>query len=79
MKKQENNYTPESAKPKQTTSNVGSIDYNLLKQMIDESVESVLRKNGVIVESTEKTNDTFTFRVGKHIFEGKISKVKKMS
>jgi hypothetical protein len=47
--------------------------------MIDESVESVLRKNGVIVESTEKTNDTFTFRVGKHIFEGKISKVKKMS
>jgi hypothetical protein len=79
MKKQENNYIPESAKPKQTTSNVGSIDYNLLKQMIDESVESVLRKNGVIVESTEKTNDTFTFRVGKHIFEGKISKVKKLS
>lgn len=78
MRREDSNYVPESAKSKQvpTTQN---IDYNIIQKMINEAVESALQKNGLIVESTEKTNETFTFRVGKHIFEGKISKVKKMS
>lgn len=79
MNKSNNNYVPESAKPKQTVSKSESIDYNLMKKMITEVVEEVLQQNGLIAESTEKTNETFSFRVGKHIFEGKISKVKKMS
>ena len=32
-----------------------------------------------MVESTEKSNEMFTFRVGKHIFEGKVTKIKKVS
>lgn len=79
MKKGDNNYVPESAKTNQTISKSSEIDYGIIQKMINDAVESVLKKNGLIIESTEKTNDTFTFRVGKHIFEGKISKVKKLS
>lgn len=78
MKEKSNNYVPESAtsKPK-TTSSSGQFDYNLIKQMIRESVEDVLKENGVISESSEKSNEFFSFKVGKHIFEGKVTKIKK--
>jgi hypothetical protein len=47
--------------------------------MINDAVKSALKENGLIAESTEKANETFNFRVGKHIFEGKVTKIKKMS
>lgn len=83
MKEQPNNYIPDSAKTKtapqtsiptkQTSSNPD------FKKLIQEAVEETLRKHGVISESSEKTNEIFSFKVGKHIFEGKITKVKKIS
>jgi len=80
MKEQSNNYAPESAKPKtqsqpKSTSN-SSPD---LKKMIKEAVEETLRENGIIHESKEKANEIFSFKVGKHIFEGKITRIKKIS
>jgi hypothetical protein len=48
-----------------------------LKSMIREVVEEVLQENGILAESTEKANEMFTFKVGKHIFSGKIGKVQK--
>jgi hypothetical protein len=42
-------------------------------------VEDVLKENGLLVEITSRTNDLFTFKVGKHIFEGKLTKIKKIS
>lgn len=50
-----------------------------LKKMIKEVVEEVLKENGLIVESTSKSNETLSLRVGQHIFEGKISKIKKVA
>jgi len=81
MKSQDSNYIPESAKPKQTQkqTSTSNIDYNVIKKMIEEAVENALDKNGLIVESTEKTNELFSFKVGKHIFEGKVTKIKKLS
>ena len=49
-----------------------------LKQMLREVVEEVLRDNGIIAESSQKANETLTFKVGEHIFEGKITKIKKV-
>jgi len=49
-----------------------------LKSMIREVIEDVLRENGLITESETKSNETFKFRVGKHLFEGKLTKVKKI-
>lgn len=81
MKKEDENYLPEAARqPKQQTTqpSVG-IDYKLIQKMINEAVENALRSNGLLTESTEKTNESFSFKVGKHIFEGKVTKVKKLS
>jgi hypothetical protein len=63
-----------NTKPK--TQNLNNSD---LKQMMRETIEEVLKENGLIVESTSKSQDLFTFKVGKHLFEGKISKIKKLS
>ena len=49
-----------------------------LKQMLREVVEEVLRENGVIAESSQKANETIMFKVGEHIFEGKVTKIKKV-
>jgi hypothetical protein len=49
-----------------------------LKSMIQEAVREVLSENGLITESVTKTNDVFSFRVGSHIFEGKVTKIKKV-
>lgn len=49
-----------------------------LKSMIREAVREVLSENGLITESVSKANDVFTFRVGSHVFEGKVTKIKKV-
>jgi hypothetical protein len=55
-----------------------NVDMRQLSKLVKEAVNSALEENGLLVESTEKSNDTFSFRVGSHIFEGKITKVKKI-
>ena len=82
MKDNSNNYIPDSAKPKQTQVQpqpVGNIDYKVIQKMITEAVNNALRENGLLMESSEKSNELFTFKVGKHVFEGKVNKIKKMS
>jgi len=83
MKVNKEGYIPESAKPKQqiqqTQPSVGGIDYKLIKKMINEAVNEALHENGLITESSEKSNEVFSFKVGKHIFEGKVTKIKKLS
>ena len=49
-----------------------------LRQMLREVVEEVLRDNGVIAESSQRANETIMFKVGEHIFEGKVTKIKKV-
>ena len=76
-----NNYIPESTKPKtQQTQPIQSsqIDYKMLKKIIKEVVDEALQENGLMVENTEKANEQLTFKVGKHVFEGKVTKIKKL-
>jgi hypothetical protein len=59
---------------------------NDLKQMIRDVVRDTVRdvvkeelhNAGLISEGTQKTNETLSLRVGKHIFEGKVLKIKKV-
>jgi hypothetical protein len=61
-------------------------DINSLKQMIRDTVRDTVRdvvreelqNSGMITESTSNTNETLSLRVGKHIFEGKVLKIKKI-
>ena len=71
-----------SQKSKDITSGIKEntkLDMSQIKKMIEEAVNSALRENGLLVESTEKSNEQFTFKVGKHVFEGKVTKIKKLS
>ncbi len=85
MKQNSGGYVPESAKEKPTQQSqiiqqpTGNIDYKLIKKMISEAVNQALHENGLITESSEKSNEVFSFKVGKHIFEGKVTKIKKLS
>jgi hypothetical protein len=85
MKENPSGYVPESAKSKQPTQSTPSvqqssnIDYKLIQKMINEAVNNALKENGLVSESSEKTNELFSFKVGKHIFEGKVTKIKKLS
>ena len=54
------------------------LDNKNLRSLLKEVVKEVLSENGMIIESTSKSNDMFSFKVGKHIFEGKVTKVKKI-
>lgn len=58
--------------------NSSNIDYSQLSKLVKESVKEILEQNGLLIESVEKTNDVFSFRVGSHVFEGKVTKVKKI-
>ena len=62
----------QTSKPSQSQSND-------LRKIVREELEKILTENGIIAESESKSNEVFQFKVGKHIFEGKITKVKKLS
>jgi vacuolar-type H+-ATPase subunit H len=88
MKQDQSGYVPESAKPKtqsatttapQQTASAEKINYKLIQKMINEAVNNALRENGLIMESAEKSNEIFSFKVGKHVFEGKVTKIKKLA
>jgi hypothetical protein len=62
-----------------TESKVTSINNNSdLRKLLKEVVKEVLKENGLISESSSKTNEVLSLRVGQHIFEGKITKIKKV-
>jgi hypothetical protein len=58
--------------------NESTVDNSSLRAMLKEVVKEVLTENGILSESTQKTNETFSFKVGKHLFEGNVTKIKKL-
>lgn len=56
-----------------------SINMEEIKDVIRETVQEVLYENGLLVESTKNSSEVFKFRVGQHIFEGKVTKIRKIS
>ena len=74
--KQPQRQQPQRQQPQQ--SNVG-VDANVIRDIVRETVQDVLRENGLLTESETKSNEVFKFRVGQHIFEGKLIRVKKIA
>ena len=73
-----NSPSQQTTKSQSTPMNNLGIDKETIKSIVRETVEEVLSENGLLVESTSKSNEIFSFRVGKHIFEGKVTKIKKV-
>lgn len=68
------------------SNNSSGFDMNTLKTMIRDTVRDTVRdvvreelsKSGMIVENEQKTNEFLSLKVGKHLFEGKVTKIKKI-
>jgi hypothetical protein len=71
--------TQKSVAPQKTQTVNTSINYDEVRNIVRETVEDVLKENGLLVESTTRSNEAFKFRVGNHIFEGKVTNIKKIS
>jgi hypothetical protein len=63
----------------QTQQSLVGLSANEIKQIVRETMEDVLSENGLLIESETKSSEMFKFRVGQHLFEGKVLKVKKMT
>jgi len=71
--------TQSSSTPKNNSQNRQVQNSNSdIRKIVKEVLEELLTEHGILSESEQKTEETFQFRVGKHIFEGKITKVKKL-
>lgn len=64
------------SKPKESVQTQTQIPNNF-REVLKEVVTEVLTDSGVISESSSKSNESFSFKVGKHIFEGKVVKIRK--
>jgi hypothetical protein len=62
----------------ESVSNNLGLSHTDLKAILKETVKEVLSENGLLIESVNKSNDLFTFKVGSHVFEGKVTKIKKV-
>jgi hypothetical protein len=56
-----------------------SLSANQIREIVRETVQDVLKENGLLVESESNSGEMFKFRVGQHLFEGKVLKVKKIA
>jgi hypothetical protein len=65
--------------PQQQAQQTSQLSAKQIKSIVRETVEDVLKENGLLTESTTKSDELFKFRVGEHIFEGKILRIKKVS
>jgi hypothetical protein len=84
-----NNKQPQTANttqpPKQQ--NTSNINMNEMKSMIRDGVRDTVRdvvreelaESGMLVESDQKTNETIQFKVGNHLFIGKVTRIKKLT
>jgi hypothetical protein len=72
--------------PKQPQQSSSNFNMNEMKSMIRDVVRDTVRdvvreelkEAGMMVESTTDSNEIIQFKVGKHIFVGKVTKVKKV-
>ena len=74
-----NENVPKRTQQIQQTQPSVSISSDDIRSIVRETVQDVLKENGLLVESTKKSNEVFKFRVGQHIFEGKLLRVRKVS
>jgi hypothetical protein len=55
---------------------------NMIRDTVRDTVRDVVREElkeaGMIVESTSNSNETIQFKVGQHLFIGKVTKIKKL-
>jgi len=66
----------------QQNTSINSDLKQMIRDVVRDTVRDVVREelqnSGMITENTKKTNESLSLRVGSHIFEGKVLKIKKI-
>jgi len=78
-----NNNTQQLNKPNTTQSNfniteIKSIIRDVVRDTVRDVVREELKDAGMLVESTTDTNEIIQFKVGQHLFIGRVTKIKKL-
>jgi hypothetical protein len=81
--KQQPQVVNETVKTQKTTQNFNMNEMkNMIRDVVRDTVKDVVREElkeaGMLVESTSNSNDTLQFKVGNHLFVGKVTKIKKL-
>jgi hypothetical protein len=75
-KKVNESSTPTQSQVSYDNSDLRQMIRDVVRDTVRDVVKEELKNSGVISEST--SNDTLQLRVGSHIFEGKVTKIKKL-
>jgi hypothetical protein len=59
-------------------SEMKSMIRDVVRDTVRDVVREELKQAGMLVESTTNSNETIQFKVGQHLFIGKVNKVKKL-
>ena len=68
----------ESTNTNTSNSDLKQMIRDVVRDTVRDVVKEELQSAGLISENEQKTNETLSLRVGKHIFEGKVLKIKKV-
>lgn len=71
-------FVSESTKSNINLSEIKSMIRDTVRDTVRDVVREELKDAGMIVESTENLNEVIQFKVGQHLFIGKVTKVKKL-
>lgn len=72
---------PQQQQPSPSNFNMNemkSMIRDVVRDTVKDVVQEELRQSGMLVESTTNSNDTIQFKVGNHLFIGRVTKVKKL-
>ena len=75
---QQSSAQPNSIQPTNNNSDLKQMIRDVVRDTVRDVVKEELKNSGLLSESAQKTNETLSLRVGKHIFEGKVTKIKKV-
>jgi hypothetical protein len=79
--KKETQQQPKSQQTNQSQINVNEMK-TMIRNIVRDTVRDVIREElesaGLIAESTDSTNEIIQFKVGKHVFVGRVTKVQKL-
>jgi hypothetical protein len=79
-----NTITESTNENKLKTNNVGDLGKlkSMIRDVVRDTVRDVIREElkdaGMLSESTENSNESIQFKVGKHLFIGRVTKIKKL-
>jgi hypothetical protein len=70
--------TENKRQPNYDVSDLKNVIRDVVRDTVRDVVREELKEAGMLVESTQNSNEVIQFKVGQHLFVGKVTKIKKL-